>query len=100
MTKTIFITGATAGIGRAAARRFAADGWTVIGTGRREDRLAALAAELGDRFRPVALDMRDIAAVEAAAAASGRGRPVAQQCRPRLGDGAAAGDRASPIWRR
>jgi serine 3-dehydrogenase len=71
MTKMIFITGATAGIGRAAARLFAADGWTVIGTGRREDRLAALAAELGDRFRPVALDMRDIAAIEAAATQAG-----------------------------
>ena len=71
MTRTIFITGATAGIGQAAARLFAADGWTVIGTGRREARLAALAAELGERFRPVTLDMRDFAAVEAAAAAAG-----------------------------
>jgi serine 3-dehydrogenase (NADP+) len=68
MTKTIFITGASAGIGRAAARRFAADGWTVIGTGRREDRLAELAAELGTSFRPLVLDMRDIEAVEAAGA--------------------------------
>jgi serine 3-dehydrogenase len=71
MSKTIFITGASAGIGRAAARLFAADGWAVIGTGRREDRLAALAAELGDCFRPVALDMLDIPALEAAAAEAG-----------------------------
>ncbi len=63
MSKTIFISGATAGIGRAAARRFAGDGWTVIGTGRRQDRLDALAAELGDAFRPLALDMRDTDAI-------------------------------------
>ena len=65
MTKTALITGATAGFGRAAARLFARDGWQVIGTGRRQDRLDALAGELGAVFRPVALDMRDLAAVEA-----------------------------------
>ena len=67
MTKTVFISGATAGIGQAAARRFAGTGWTVIGTGRRRERLEALQAELGDAFRPLVFDMRDIAAVEAAA---------------------------------
>ena len=67
MTKTVFISGATAGIGQAAARRFAGAGWNVIGTGRRRERLDALAAELGAAFRPLAFDMRDIAAVEAAA---------------------------------
>jgi len=58
MTKTIFITGATAGIGAASARRFASEGWQVIGTGRRRDRLDALAGELGDFFHPLLLDMR------------------------------------------
>ncbi len=65
MAKTALITGATAGFGRAAARLFVADGWQVIGTGRRQDRLDALAEELGGAFRPVTLDMRDLAAVEA-----------------------------------
>jgi serine 3-dehydrogenase len=65
MTKTALITGATSGFGAAAARLFVADGWQVIGTGRRQDRLDALAGELGAAFRPVTLDMRDIAAVEA-----------------------------------
>ena len=43
MTKTILITGATAGIGAASARRFAAGGWRVIATGRRGDRRAVVA---------------------------------------------------------
>jgi len=71
MTKTAFITGATAGFGQAAARRFAGAGWSVIGTGRRRERLDALQEELGEAFRPMAFDMRDIAAVEAAAAEAG-----------------------------
>ena len=66
--KTALITGATAGIGAAAARRFVAGGWRVIATGRREDRLRALADELGDAVHPLAFDMRDEAAREAAIA--------------------------------
>ena len=48
MTKTAFITGATSGFGQAAARRFARAGWRVVATGRRADRLQALADEFGD----------------------------------------------------
>lgn len=59
MTKTILITGATSGFGQAAARRFAAGGWRVIGTGRRAERLKALAKELGDAFLPLEVDMRN-----------------------------------------
>jgi serine 3-dehydrogenase len=62
--KTILITGATAGFGEAAARKFATGGWRVIGTGRRGDRLKALQDELGDTFLPLEVDMRDRAAVE------------------------------------
>ena len=62
--KTILITGATAGFGEAAARRFAAGGWRVVGTGRRGDRLRALAEEIGEAFLPLEVDMRDLGALE------------------------------------
>ena len=63
MIKTAFITGATAGIGAATARRLVADGWQVIVTGRRADRLAQLQAELGERCHTLDLDMRDFTAL-------------------------------------
>ena len=68
MTKTAFISGATAGIGAATARALVNDGWHVIGTGRRAERLAELRTELGALFTPCELDMRDLPAIAAAAA--------------------------------
>jgi serine 3-dehydrogenase len=60
MSKTALITGATSGIGEAAARAFAAAGWRVIATGRRAERLKALAAALGaDKVHPAAFDVCD-----------------------------------------
>jgi serine 3-dehydrogenase len=67
VSKTILITGATAGFGEAAAQRFAGGGWRVIGTGRRGERLRQLQDELGESFLPLEIDMRDIAAVESLA---------------------------------
>ena len=60
--KTMLVTGATAGFGEAAARRFVQGGWRVIGTGRRGDRLRTLAEDLGDAFLPLELDVRDVEA--------------------------------------
>lgn len=62
------ITGATSGFGRAAARRFAAEGWSLILAGRRSERLEALKAELGDHTKVLTLplDVRDAEAVKAA----------------------------------
>ena len=69
MTGTAFITGATAGIGAAGARRFVAAGWKAVVTGRRAERLEALVAELGaDKVHAINFDMRDDAAIDAALA--------------------------------
>ena len=64
----VLVTGATAGMGEAIARRFVKEGARVVLTGRRDDRLRALAEELGERTLAVPLDVRDRAAVNAAIA--------------------------------
>ena len=46
MSKTIFITGATSGFGKAAAILFAENGHNLVLTGRRKDRLERLAGDL------------------------------------------------------
>ena len=55
--RTVIVTGATSGIGRAAARRLAADGWRVVGVGRDEAALAGLGGELGSAFVPFTADV-------------------------------------------
>ncbi len=59
------VTGASAGFGEAITRRLVRDGHRVIATGRRQERLDALAAELGEAVLPFALDVTDAAAVGA-----------------------------------
>ncbi|MFZ5796156.1 MAG: SDR family NAD(P)-dependent oxidoreductase [Sphingomonas sp.] len=66
--RTAFITGGTAGIGEAAVRAFVGAGWRVVTTGRRTDRLAALAESLGGAVHTLAFDIRDAAALDAALA--------------------------------
>src|SRR5690554_6747527 len=71
MHKIVFITGATSGFGRAAARRFAAAGWSLVLTGRRQERLEELRNELSAQV-PVhvaALDVRDAETMQAVVAA-------------------------------
>ncbi len=67
--RTILITGATAGIGEACARRFAEEGASLVLVGRRAERLEALASELrtahGARVHIAALDVRDREGVNA-----------------------------------
>ena len=68
MTSTVFITGATSGFGEACARRFAEAGWSLVLTGRRQERLDALCKELSEKtdVHGLVLDVRGRKAMEAA----------------------------------
>ncbi|MEV6275660.1 SDR family oxidoreductase [Nocardia sp. NPDC051832] len=57
--RNALVTGASAGLGLALSRELVRRGWRVVGTGRREDRLAAAGAELGSAFLTVAGDVAD-----------------------------------------
>ena len=64
--KLALITGASSGIGRTFARRLAREGYGLIVVGRRENRLAELAAEFPDiAIRPVTADLGTHAGVAA-----------------------------------
>lgn len=69
MSKGIaLVTGAGSGIGRACAIALAADGWTVVLTGRRENALQETvteAGELGSQMQAIACDVTDPASVDA-----------------------------------
>lgn len=70
MKKVALITGATSGIGKACAWKFAAAGYAIIVTGRRADRLKALEQELKQQLQAEVFiscfDVQDKKAVQAA----------------------------------
>ncbi|HEV2609424.1 MAG TPA: SDR family NAD(P)-dependent oxidoreductase [Noviherbaspirillum sp.] len=62
----VLITGATSGFGAAMARKFAQNGHKVIATGRRKDRLDALAAELGASLLAIEMDVSSKTSIQQA----------------------------------
>ncbi len=68
MSKIALVTGATAGFGRAIARKLADEGWSVIVNGRRVDRLVQFAEEYKGKgeLYPLAFDVRKVDEVEKA----------------------------------
>ena len=59
MTKTLLITGASTGIGAATARAAAKAGWNVALIARSQDKLEALASEIGESALPLPCDATD-----------------------------------------
>ncbi len=66
--KTVMITGASKGIGAAAAREFAAHGANVVLLARSGDALEMLATEIGAQALPIECDVADFVALETAVA--------------------------------
>ncbi|MGN6201756.1 MAG: SDR family oxidoreductase [Solirubrobacterales bacterium] len=65
--RSVLITGASTGIGRATALRLDSNGWKVFAGVRKEEGAASLRAEASDRLAPVTLDVTDAAQIAAAA---------------------------------
>lgn len=57
MKKIALITGATAGIGKAVAEKLAKEGYDLIITGRRQDRLNDVSAEIADKYKAEVLSL-------------------------------------------
>jgi 3-oxoacyl-[acyl-carrier protein] reductase len=70
--RTIVVSGAGSGIGRAVTGRLVADGGQVTAVGRRPEPLQELADELGKAVRPVAADVGSEAGAAAVLAAAGQ----------------------------
>ncbi|MEP5008637.1 SDR family oxidoreductase [Roseobacter sp.] len=68
--KTVFITGASRGIGESTAKEFARAGANVVLTARGADAIRALAEEIGPQAMAVPCDVADYAQVEAAVSAA------------------------------
>ena len=73
MSKIALVTGASSGIGRNAALSLCKAGWTVIGTGRRQDALDETAAQAeGGEMVGIAADVTDETSIDSLFAEIGR----------------------------
>jgi NAD(P)-dependent dehydrogenase (short-subunit alcohol dehydrogenase family) len=72
MSRTIVITGAGVGLGRALAKKFATDGDNVVLLGRTLSKVEAVAKEIGDRAMAVACDVSSPDSVRSAFASIAR----------------------------
>ena len=68
MGKTVLITGASAGFGKAMAELFIAKGYRVVGAARRLETLEDMRLRLGERFYPLSMDMTDLSSIDNALA--------------------------------
>ena len=59
MQKIALITGATAGFGNSSVKEFIDNGWKVIATGRREERLLALKEQFGEALHTLTFDIQN-----------------------------------------
>ena len=64
---TVVVTSASRGIGREFVRQYAADGWRVIAACRHPETVDAELRAMGSGVRPIAIDVTDLASVEAVA---------------------------------
>lgn len=94
MGKVIVLTGATRGLGRALVEAFAGAGHTVIGCGRGEDQVRALAAQFPNPHSFARVDVTDAAAVEAWA----QGAVAAHGPPDLLVNNAALMNTLAPLW--
>ena len=96
---TAVVTGASSGIGAAAARRLAAAGFRVVLGARRLDRLEEVAESIGAAARSIPLDVTDPASVDAFCGQIGECRVLVNNAGGALGrDPVADADEAQWKW--
>ncbi|MFI6344364.1 SDR family NAD(P)-dependent oxidoreductase [Streptomyces sp. NPDC050560] len=98
--QTVVVTGAASGIGRAVASRVVREGGRVVAVDVREDRLTALAAELGGAIVPVPADVTEPASATAVVVAAGGRVDALANVAGVMDDDAAVHEVDAEVWQR